>query len=492
MKKSIIAIGVSIFLFTLFAFPAFSQVSGAKLLKIETPTSGKNKLLFNLDHLEKIVEAFNLKENSAAIELTDMDGVVLAVLGKIKKGKVKWSHKVVDGKSLLVKFNKDEYQLVLGKVKEKALRPGLIVQAGDTKKEMSTDQEYGKKTRYIESKTVLGSFEITFAESPDLAVMVKYPIKAAPGEALHKDVSITVENKGTVASGEFSVELVISSDIKIPTAPAAYSETYKDDSLLEGGKATVASIKPGEKTIVPLKGPLKIPPDTEPGRYYLAAVVDPEGKIEELREDNNRDVRFIMVELPAPNKLTVELPETQLIYLPKGFVISVMYEGMQISDTREWRKCMIRPYVHQIKHAAWEGFFWEVDTDDRSLWQVYGINFCKKGGKATEVKLKVAVEGGSKNVPPKRFTLKMTDAHLEYEPASGRFKVLSHDNQIVYIPHWQSIRKKPHIYHFKHQLWGDFFWVIDTFKKQLRKVTGVQFGQDGGNEEVLKAVIKVE
>lgn len=469
MKKSIFltVLVISIFLFS-------TQITAAnclKLLKIEEPSKGKNKLDFQLEHIKAIVEDFNLEGVTADIEFTDLAGTVLATLGKVKDRSINWSHKVVKGTILQVKFDKTNYPIVLEKVKEKAMKPGFRVQLG-------TGQ----------------GCEITFAELPDLIVRMKYPINTSPGEVLAKEFSLTVENKGAVEAKDVNVQVVISSDTQIPLQPAAYSENFQEDALLEGGQSTVASIKPGESLTVSLPGPLKIPADTPPARYYLGALVDPGKKIEELNEENNVEKGFIMILVPAPKRITFEIPDVRLVYQPTGFSLKIIAQDTVLSDGKDWRKCAIRSYIHQIKLHTWEDFFWEVDTLDRSVWQVKGIKFCQKGGTAKEVKMPVEVTGGSRTTPPVRFTLTLTDTRLEYEPAEGKFLITAFGNQLVYAPLWRIFRLKSHLYQLKNLSWTDFFWEVDTFKKEVRQVSGGNFGQTdvGGSVKVLDVKLNVE
>ena len=490
MKKQILPVVFSIIILTL---AAASNLAGStfKLLKIEESKS-KNKLLFHLPHLEEMLSDLKSPDISADIEFTDLDGNPLATLGSIKKGSIKWGHKIIDGESLLVKFNKSDYPGIVAKLKEKGMRPGFLIQANFTKKKFSKDQTYGKKTQYVETKTTLKSVEITFVGLPDLAVILKYPIKVMPGQALDKDVSITVQNRGTVEARNVNVQLVLSSDLQIPVEPASYSENYKEDAMLEGGSGTVELLKPGESLPIKLKGSLKVPADTEPGKYYLGAVIDPGKSVEELNEDNNRDVRFMMISVPEVKRVILELPDTYLIYEPKGFVLKIVCQGALLSDGREWRKCKIRPYIHQLKQVGWDGFLWEVDTLDRSVWQVKGVKFCKKGGTAREVKMNVEVKGGSKTAPPSSFTLGLSDTRMEYEPAAKKFKISAFQNQIAHIPFWQFFKMNSYIYQLKHTAWTDSFWEINTFKKQVSRITGGTFGTEGGTATPLEITVKVE
>ena len=469
MKKSIF---LTVWLLSIFLFStSIAAADCFELLKIEEPAKGKNQLNFYVEHVKAIVEGFNLEGVSADIEFTDLEGTVLATLGKVKDSKIEWSGKVVKGIFLEVKFDKSTYTQVLEKVKEKALKPGFRVQLSNG-----------------------DGCEVTFAELPDLTARIKYPINTSPGESLAKEFSLTVENKGAAEAKDFNVQLVISRDIEIPFQPAAYSENFQEDALLEGGQSTVASIKPGESLTVSLPGPLKIPADTPPEKYYLGAMVDPEKKIAELDEENNVEEGFIMILVPAPKLISFEIPDVQLVYQPMGFSLKIVAHGTELSDGKDWRKCSVRPYIHQIKHHTWEDFFWEVDTLDRSVWQVKGVNFCQKGGTAKEVKMPVEVTGGSKTTPPMRFTLTLTNTRFEYEPEGGKFRIIAFDNQMVYAPLWRIFRLKSHLYQIKNITWPDFYWEVDTFKKEVRQVTGGNFGQTevGGSVKVLDVKLNVE
>jgi hypothetical protein len=485
MKKSILTMvfvlvfGCTIFLST----TAVTAQDCIKLLKIQEPTGSKakNRLLFNVEQVKAIVDAMNLKAVSASIELVDNTENVLAELAKIKGGTIKWGHKIVDGSSLLVKLKSEHHGFLLEKIKENSQNPGLRILASDVSKAGRT-----------ETRVTIGSCHVTFAEFADLVVTMKYPFNGSPGQALGKDISLTIENKGTVPAENFDVQMVLSGDTDIPVEPVTYAEEFKDNILLEQGKETVAALQPGERAALSFKGSLKVPPGTAPGRYYLGAVVDAGDKIKELNEKNNIDTRLFIVSLPEPKLVILELPDTQLVYEPAKFGLNIVSHGYLLSNGADWRKCNIKPYVFQIKHAAWEDFHWEVNTLERGVWQLTGAKYCKTGGKAREMKLEMNIKGGSRAVPPSRVVLKLMDARLEYEPTAQKFRVLTNENQIQYIPYWQVIKLKSHLYHVRFRLWTEDFWELDAFKKEVRKITGGTIGQEGGTAEPLDITLKVE
>ena len=489
MKKSFFLFIIIGFLFAS-SFQTHPQ-GNLKLLRIDAQDSKGNRyLLFNLDDLNNIISASNLQGVSGNIEFVDLMGNVLAILGNIKDGSIKWDHRTVNGTSLQVKFKKSAFPAILEKVKQKTLKPGFQIQVTEHKKELAgaAEQEYMSKAKYEEKAEIRRNWEITFAEAADLAVLVNHSMMRpppSPGTEMGKHVSVTVENKGTVAARDFYVELVLSSDLQIPVKPAPYSENFNEDVLLKDGRQKVAAIKPGERLTLDLKGSIKVPPDTLPGRYYLGAVVDPENKIEELDENNNFNAKFVMISMSEPGVLILDIPDVTLIYEPAAFGLGIQYQGVPLSDGSDWRKCRIKPHLHQIKHVGWKGFHWEINSADKTVWKVTGAKFCKTGGVGEEVKTKMEVQGD-------RVILKLSDTRLEYEPAAGKFRILVYGDQIAHIPSWNVAKLESHIYQFKHALWMSSFWQVNTAKKQVGRITGGHFGTMGGTAAVLDISVQTE
>jgi hypothetical protein len=84
---------------------------------------------------------------------------------------------------------------------------------------------------------------------------------------------------------------------------------------------------------------------------------------------------------------------------------------------------------------------------------VRSANFCKKGGTAIEIKLKVEATGGSPTELPSLVKIKLTDARMVYEPGDGKFRILSNENQIAYASQWQFAKTKPCVYQIRHLSW---------------------------------------
>jgi len=142
-------------------------------------------------------------------------------------------------------------------------------------------------------------------KAPDLSAIIKCPGNALAGQDLGQSIAVVVENKGNAACGEFSVDLVLSSDVNVPLTQAGYSANYHDDVLLKGGREFVSSLAAGAKLNLVLNGSNRIPADTPAGDYYLAAVIDSGKAVKERNEGNNIALCRIRISRPVAPDLAV-------------------------------------------------------------------------------------------------------------------------------------------------------------------------------------------
>ena len=450
----------------------------------ESPDQGKRIVLMNLHHLQAIIDEFELAPDTAVnIELATVAGKPLAVLARHKKGNLKWAHKTGESDRLAVKLSKEDFPLVQQKIKENALRPGLRIQIAQTDTKVSSNKisSVFAEVKMEKEKYTLKWTEVTFAELADLEPLLKYPVKVKPGQEIKENFQVTVTNNGTVAAENVQVRLLLTQD------------KSKKAIHLKNGTGTIASLAPGQSAVLTLPGPVKIPADTEPDKYQLGVQVDPDNHIQELDKENNTYTGFLLVSAPPPKCITLDMADTKLIFQPHNYGLTILCNGKPISDGKDWRKCVIRPYIFQLRHASWRDFHWEINTMDRGVYQVRGAPFCKTGGQTEkEIRLSMYVVGGTRNSPPSRVTLMLDKTCLTYEPDSNAFKILAYGNQVAYLPSWKTCKMKSHVYQIKHALWKDFFWEIDAFKRVASMVTGGQFMKAGGTHTPLNVMMKVE
>ncbi len=462
------------FLFTLFSLPQ-QKIELVEIEKPEAQLIKKRTLLINTEDILGILKGIDTQNLNANIEFATMEDYVIARLGKIKKGNISWSHKITDGKFLSVKYGKSDFSPLLKKIEERSGRPGYQIIISD-----------------IKSNSVIKSFEITFSQFPNLKVELNYPVNIAPGELLKGKITISAENTGTADSGDFDIDLILSKEYNFAFNKYLYSEDFKDVSLMKNGNIKVKSIPPGKKTDIEVTAELTLHKELPNGRYYIGAIIDPSKKIPEIDEEDNIFRGFIMIAPKEPKVLKVLLPSTVLTYNPKTFALSVKINNMDISISKEWRKCNIRPCLYQIKHASWKDYFWEIDTDEKTVWKITGAQFCKRGGTAKKLNIKVKTKGGSSKTAPQLLSLQLSDTRILYEPKTRKFKILCSECQIAHTPFWKTCKIEPLKYHFKFVAWDNFSWEIDPVKSIFKKIPQTRFCKKGEEGEKLDLKIETE
>ncbi len=450
MKLKIIIIS------TIFFFAFSSNIQGEmSLLKIDPPDPQlvkKRSVVIGIEDILKVIGDVDRSGIKANIEFATIEDFVIARLGKIEKGKISWAHGVENGK-MTVKFGKSEYKALLEKIRSETLQSGYQIILSDKK-----------------SNAVLNSFEITFRPAPDLNIELSYPVNAAPGEILGSKVLITIKNIGTAPSNEVSLDLLLSKKFQIPLKKYSLSEGPEGVRILENGVLKIPVIDPGKSIELKPDEKFQLPETLDSGRYYLGAVIDPEMTLSESSRENNVFRGFIVIAPKEPKKITMVLAGSTLYYIPKTFDLKIRNGGLDISASKEWRKCQIRPYIYHLKHATWTDFFWEVNTDEKMVWKITGAKFCKKGGKAEELKIKVFTEGGSTRVPPNRFRLLFGETKIVFEPKAKKYNLIVGGSGIAYLPFWKTCKTTPLKYHFKFVTWDKFVWEVDPLKKSLKKI----------------------
>lgn len=450
----------------------------ARVLAMEIPGDsgpGKNTLWVNLGQLQTLSSELAAAVPAAEISLLDRQDRILTKFGSIRKGKCKWDHKTVRDRYLTVNFAAADYSQLASGISNRSAMPGFQLALCDGK-----------------AGTVIQSIPVVFWDMADLAVQLNYPVNAEPGQSLRQEVTVQLENRGSIAARDIQLDVVISRDNQIQWRGAEAAATAGDDVPLENGRETIPLLEAGQQITVQFKGDLKIPENTVPGKQYLAVLADVDGRIVELSKENNIHSGFIMITVPEPTAFVMALAETVLHFEPATYGFKIVTHDVILSDGKDWKLCKMKPNVYQIKHVSWSDFFWEIDTYERVVWEIKGVDFCKKGGKGRELGIKVNVEGGSLLIPPSRFTLKLTATQLRFEPGSKKFTLSAFDKPIFHLPFWWVCRRESYLYQVRFALWENYFWQIDTFKKEAVSISGGKFCSADGKSSPLPIQVAVE
>lgn len=97
----------------------------------------------------------------------------------------------------------------------------------------------------------------------------------------------------------------------------------------------------------------------------------------------------------------------------------------------------------------------------------------------------------SQEKEPTRFFLDFVDAYLVYEPSSNTLQIVTEGNVLSYGGDWQRCKIKPYLYHLKHKVAKDFYWKVNTSRKEVYMVKDGTFCQLGGTEEKLPFTVDV-
>jgi hypothetical protein len=457
MKRQLLLPIIIIILFS----TQFLTGDSLKLLKIEE-SGDRETLLFDLKDVENMVSGFDTGELTVYLEFADMQDKVLARLGKLSKGKIKWIHKMESKEKMAVKFDSADFPTVLQKVRENPKQPGFQVILSNSK-----------------TNEVLESYEVCAAPFPDLTLAVTYPIKVKPGEDLKGKISASVKNDGSAPAGDFHVGFSLVSEGQPPIEIGSVFKNFAKDVIIKDGHEEPKKFNPGESFTMEVTESVIIPQDIAPGRYYFEAKADSGEKIIETNEENNSFKGLIIITVAEPKRLVLDLSKTRLVFEPANWGFKILYDDTVLSDGKDWRKCRLKAHIYQVRHASWQDFHWEIDTFDRSVWRVTGVDFCKPGGKAKQLAIKVLARGGSKTAMPTSVELNLENTRIEFEPETRKFNLLSYDDQIAYIPFWQTCKLEAHLYQFKHVEWINTFWEADTFKKKVNRISEGQFCKRG-------------
>jgi hypothetical protein len=98
-------------------------------------------------------------------------------------------------------------------------------------------------------------------------------------------------------------------------------------------------------------------------------------------------------------------------------------------------------------------------------------------GQAPPVQKKSVVM--AKRLQVTNYVLRLPDAYIVYEPAGNVFQIAALGAVLSYGDGWERVQVKPYLFHIRHKSWKDYFWKINTSRKEVYLVWGGVFGRIG-------------
>ena len=193
----------------------------------------------------------------------------------------------------------------------------------------------------------------------------------------------------------------------------------------------------------------------------------------------------------APKQFFLDFVDAYLIFSTSSNSFQIITEGTVISYGNDWERQQLRPYLFHMRQKFWKDFFWQVNTSRKEVYKVTGGSFGKGGGTAKKMDVVVDVVGGDNNTTPERFFLRFKKAYLVYVPASETLQITAEGNVLSYGSDWMKCQMMSYLYHLKLKSWKDFYWKINTGRKEAYKVREGEFCRPGGSESVMKMGVRV-
>jgi hypothetical protein len=202
--------------------------------------------------------------------------------------------------------------------------------------------------------------------------------------------------------------------------------------------------------------------------------------------------RLPAVEVAAPDRFTLNFTGAYLVYDLQTGTLQIAAEGNVLSYGGDWEVRKVHSYLFHLRLRTWQGFFWQVNTSRKEVFQVRGGTFGSVlGGTSSRLSFRVDVVGGAGGAEPQRFTVRFPRSHLLYAPAGDVLQLITENTVLSYCGDWQRCRLRSNVYQFKQNNWDAFFWKVNTVSKKAWRCRNGVFCQPGGTDELLNINVRV-
>jgi|GEM_PF-3557152 len=205
-----------------------------------------------------------------------------------------------------------------------------------------------------------------------------------------------------------------------------------------------------------------------------------------------QQTRVVPRQSDQPDRFHLHFSDAYLVFVPGTKTLQVVAQGNVLCYGERIHLVAVKPYLFDIRHEFWKGFYWRVNTSRREVYRVRGSNFGRIGDSASNTIRGIRVQVVGNPNQPDRFLLNFNQSFLEYVPKNKEIHFTVAGNILHRGRQWQKCHLKPYLYHLKHRNWKGFFWQINTSRRELIRVTKGKFCQMGGSHALLKVKVEVK
>jgi len=181
----------------------------------------------------------------------------------------------------------------------------------------------------------------------------------------------------------------------------------------------------------------------------------------------------------AAERFKLVFNDAKLVYVPDSGTLQISSQGNVLSYGKDWKVKKMKTYLYAMKQKNWKDFFWKVNTSRKEVYLIKDVDFGQMGGTSKTLEgIEVEPHGDAMN--PDRFTLAFKSAYMAYIPKTKTQQLISEGMVLSYCKDWKVKALKSYLYHFKQNVWKNFYWHVNSSRKSVHKVTGAKFGKMGG------------
>ncbi len=170
-------------------------------------------------------------------------------------------------------------------------------------------------------------------------------------------------------------------------------------------------------------------------------------------------VMLFASEMPASASKNIFLNFRPLFLECKDNKVHVRIPGGTLSYPEDWRVERLDRGVYKIRYKWWKHSYWKVDLSSRSFYLV------RQGKEMWSKAVKVIV------VSEETFTLAFPGGTMVLDPEHLSVQLSTEGVVFSYTQGWRVEKVSDTVFTIKHKRWNDFYWRVDTKKKQVMVVT---------------------
>ena len=197
-------------------------------------------------------------------------------------------------------------------------------------------------------------------------------------------------------------------------------------------------------------------------------------------------------EAAEPQRFFVDFQDAYLVFEPAGSILQVVAQSSVLAYGQKWNKVQLKPYLYHLRRNDWSGFFWQVNTSRKEVHMICNGDFGRiSEGERRKLEIEVDPVGSGGDVQPERILLHFKDAYLVHAAGEDSLQIIGAGAVLSRGEDWTICRLKPYLFHLRQANWREFFFQVNTSRKQAWKVDEGVFCKLGGKKTLLNFGVRL-